>query len=231
MASIQTGSIVANISGSVGSESYSRNAYGPYVKSRVTPTNPNTAAQQAARSDISDAVAAWQALTDAQRNAYVVEARQRSVKNRLGISTRLTGYNLFVRQFVQCAKAGAPDPVSIDRFYVNDIFTLSSVVVDSTQLEVVGVLSSKIAATRIAIYASQSRSPGQISFNPSTLRLILVINPSTGSISIDCFSEYESIFGALSGKTDDRITIGFSTFNYRSAYQSKTLYESAIVGA
>ena len=98
MANIITGSIVSEIRGSVGTESYSRNAYGPYVKARVAPSNPNTVPQQQAKLRMSEAVAAWQSLTNSERDMYISAARDRRSKNRLGLDVRVTGYTLFLKQ-------------------------------------------------------------------------------------------------------------------------------------
>lgn len=52
------------------------------------PTNPQTEAQQANRQKIADAVLAWQALTNEQKNHYNIKAKGRP----------FSGYNLFIKE-------------------------------------------------------------------------------------------------------------------------------------
>lgn len=56
-----------------------------------TPTNPRTVPQQANRQKFADAMAAWQELTDEQKDAYNVRAKKRG----------WFGRNLFIREYYQ----------------------------------------------------------------------------------------------------------------------------------
>jgi hypothetical protein len=64
MASIKTGSIVADISGKIGNEIYSRNRAGLYVRSFTSPVQPNSVYQLAARQLVIDANLAWNNLSE-----------------------------------------------------------------------------------------------------------------------------------------------------------------------
>lgn len=55
------------------------------------PFNPQTPAQQANRQKLADAVSAWQALTDEQKQEYNITARGRT----------WDGYRLFISQFLK----------------------------------------------------------------------------------------------------------------------------------
>lgn len=55
------------------------------------PTNPRTVAQQANRSIFADAMSAWVALTDEEKQAYNQRARK----------IQLFGKNLFIREYYQ----------------------------------------------------------------------------------------------------------------------------------
>ena len=54
------------------------------------PTNPRTVPQQANRQKMSNAVVAWQALTDKQRKVYNVSA----------IGRHMSGFNVFLSQYL-----------------------------------------------------------------------------------------------------------------------------------
>jgi len=101
----------SRMSGSVGSTTYSHNRGGPYVRTRATPTNPNSTFQQAVRSAVSQLSARWtNVLTAAQRTAWETYAGQVSVLNRLGNPIFLTGLAHYVRSnvpIVQMLGAGS----------------------------------------------------------------------------------------------------------------------------
>lgn len=97
MANIRTGSIVADIRGKVGDEIYSRNRGGAYVKAFTSPVQPETALQVTNETLTADAVAAWQALTDAERMKWGVLAEERD----FGVfeKRKRSGYNEFVSRY------------------------------------------------------------------------------------------------------------------------------------
>lgn len=90
-------SVYTAVSGSVGGLTYSHNAGGMYSRSRATPTNPNTSAQQAARAAMSAASAQWAAFTDANRELWNDYAAATSWTDTLGQSIQVTGFQAFCR--------------------------------------------------------------------------------------------------------------------------------------
>jgi hypothetical protein len=98
MASVKFGGGVLDARGSIGGQTFSRNSFGAYIRSRVVPTNPNTARQQAVRAAVSYLVDRWTStLTPAQREAWALYAANISMLNKLGESIKLSGFNHFVR--------------------------------------------------------------------------------------------------------------------------------------
>ena len=98
MALIKPGSIVADIRGSVGDETYSRNQGGLFVRARAAPANPNTPAQQACRAVITALSQFWSGtLTDQQRSNWRQYAHQHPRANRFGDRTLTNGYTRFIR--------------------------------------------------------------------------------------------------------------------------------------
>ncbi len=71
----------------------------PYLKRYVRPRNPDTPAQQRARTSLARAVHAWQSAGAAARERWNQAARAQG---------RITGYNLFVRDFM-ARDGGVPD--------------------------------------------------------------------------------------------------------------------------
>lgn len=83
--------------GSVAGTTFFFNRYASIVmRSRVTPTDPSTAAQQTVRARMSAAVSAWQNLTAANRLSWEVYATGTPWHNSLGQDVRLTGFNMYL---------------------------------------------------------------------------------------------------------------------------------------
>lgn len=96
-------------SGSIGATVYSHNRYGPYVRARSVPVNPNTDRQVAVRNAVRSLAIAWDlTLTQAQRNAWEVYAANVSWKGSLGEDVLLTGLNHYVRSNALAIAQGWP---------------------------------------------------------------------------------------------------------------------------
>jgi len=106
MALIKYGSTVAMIAGSIGGATYARNRYGAYIRNRTKPVDPSSNQQNAFRSRVAAAVAAWHALTAAQRDDFNNKARTTDMVNRIGESFHPSGINLFIRGFCLLDIAG-----------------------------------------------------------------------------------------------------------------------------
>lgn len=97
MAVIQTGSIVDDIRGSVGAETYGRNQGGLYVRTRTGPAGPPSADQDKSTAAITALSQYWSAtLTDQQRDDWRKYAHQHPRPNRWGTLTITNGYNRFI---------------------------------------------------------------------------------------------------------------------------------------
>ena len=91
MARIVLGPTVASASGSVGGCVFSRNRYGPYIRQRVNPVNPNTFYQNQVRSLFSVLSTAWNIdLDQAERDAWILYAL-----NTFG-ANGMTGQNAYI---------------------------------------------------------------------------------------------------------------------------------------
>lgn len=84
------------LSGQVGGLVFCRRGAGVYVRARVTPRDPKTAAQRDRRLRFDAAVAAWRALPEADKAA---------VRERAAAEGR-TGYHLFLAEFLRKGGAG-----------------------------------------------------------------------------------------------------------------------------
>ncbi|MBA7653706.1 hypothetical protein ES703_61563 [subsurface metagenome] len=98
MALVKYGGGITQMSGSIGGNTYARNRYGNYVRARTKPVNPNSARQVKVRSIIAELTERWyDALDAAQRLAWQTYADAVVMKNKLGESIKLSGFNHFIR--------------------------------------------------------------------------------------------------------------------------------------
>lgn len=98
MASVRTGSLVVDIRGSVGSETYSRNSAGLYVRERTTPNDPGSDAQLGCRASMAALATAWSGtLSEAQREAWRKYGQQFPRLNTWGTPVLISGYAHFIR--------------------------------------------------------------------------------------------------------------------------------------
>lgn len=83
--------------GSVASETYSRNPAGQYVRARVMPDQTVTARRLASHVRWQDCVDEWQTGTDAQRQLWNDFAAQHPIRNSLGASVKLSGFQWWMK--------------------------------------------------------------------------------------------------------------------------------------
>jgi hypothetical protein len=230
MASIIFDGIVAEARGALGTNVFSRNQYGAYVKTRVTPTNPSTAAQEDWRARLAQAVATWGSLSQDQRNMYHAQAKHFRVKDRLGRQTKINGYNLFIRQQLIISKAGNQDTVSNPVATLVDSFRIDFLELTTTSFLLNTVAETVPGNTRLTVKASPGRPASHQSFNPATCVLIIESEAvAAGNQVVDITDAYETRFGAIAGLAGQWVTIGIQTFDVITGQHTTDQFESQIV--
>ena len=98
---------------------FSKNRGGAYVRTKVTPVNPQTTAQQAARNRLSTNSQAWRGLSESQRQGWIDGAANFPYTDIYGQTKILSGQQLYVKlnNNVMVANGGSindcPAPVAI----------------------------------------------------------------------------------------------------------------------
>lgn len=107
MASVKFGGGITEMSGSIGGNVFARNASGFYVRARTKPVNPNSAQQQEVRSILANLSARWSdTVTAVQRTAWNLYGASVGMKNKLGETINLSGYNHYIRSNAPRLQAG-----------------------------------------------------------------------------------------------------------------------------
>ena len=98
MSLVKFGGGIVQMSGSIAGNTFARNRYGNYVRSRTKPVNPQTTRQSFIRAGLAFLTSRWGTdLTANQRTAWNLYASSVAMKNRLGEVIYMTGFNHYIR--------------------------------------------------------------------------------------------------------------------------------------
>lgn len=175
---------------------FSKNRYGAYARTKVTPVNPQTTTQQAARNNLATNSQAWRGLTENERQSWIDAAESFPFTDIFGNSKILSGQALYVKlnnnlvAYGSGAIATAPTPVSIPAL------SLSSVTADeSTGVIVMNFDPSPVPADFVVVvFATPNITPG-ISFVKNRFRLVTVL-AAAGTTPLNLTTPYAALFGA-----------------------------------
>lgn len=116
---IYSGIAMVDGRGKINGSVASKNKGGAYVRTKVTPTNPQTTSQQNARNRLATASQAWRDLTESERQSWIDAAPNFPYTDVFGQSKQLSGFQLYVKLNSNLALIGeaaidvAPAPVAI----------------------------------------------------------------------------------------------------------------------
>jgi hypothetical protein len=206
MSLVRYGGGITQMSGSIAGNVFARNRFGNYVRARTKPVNPNSLGQ----SDIRDALSAlsedWRTELDAtERTSWGVYATNIAMKNRLGESVFLTGFNHFIRSntellnkkgtFIQAGPTALALPTKDTLFAcTGSVATqLISVVFDAAQVW------NTVTGGHMWIYMGQPRSVTKNFFNgPWKYGTVLDGNTAVPLVSPQTFTPpYVLVLGQL----------------------------------
>ncbi len=96
---VRYGGGIVQMSGSIAGNTFARNRFGNYMRSRTKPVNPKSPRQIAARLNIMFLAEQWREspMTDVIRAAWETYADSVNWQNKLGETIKLTGYQHFIR--------------------------------------------------------------------------------------------------------------------------------------
>jgi len=107
MALAKYGGGIIQLSGSIAGNTFARNRYGNYVRARTKPVNPNSERQQLVKSVVAFLSTRWaQTLTDQQRIDWNDYGAGVPMKNKLGETINLSGFNHYIRSNASLKRRG-----------------------------------------------------------------------------------------------------------------------------
>jgi len=163
MAKIKMTAIVADIRNKLNGTVFSKNRGGAYMRTKVTPSNPQTSFQSLVRSRLAAFAAGFRALTAAQISAWNSSTSNFTGTDVFGDVKVPSGINLYIKlntnldRIAVAAIASPPLPVA-----VASVDTASAVVDFSSQSVTVTFTPSPVPAdTSFVIRATKQVSPGR----------------------------------------------------------------------
>lgn len=197
MAKILTTAIVADIRNKLNGSVFSKNRYGSYVRTKVTPVNPQSNSQQNVRNILSTQSQAWRGLTEDQRQSWIDAAINFPFTDIFGNSKILSGSTLFVKLNSNLVNAGvapltdAPSPAAIPQLTLGALTATAG-----TQ-----ALSQVFAATpvpadfKICVQATGNIGPGK-NFVKNQFRTISYLAAAATSPA-NLLAAFTAVHGAL----------------------------------
>jgi hypothetical protein len=196
MAKILMTAIVADIRNKLNGSVFSKNRYGAYVRTKVTPVNPQSTAQQNTRNNLSTQSQAWRGLTESQRQAWIAAAADFPFTDIFGNTKILSGSALYVKlnnnlvNAGQAAISAPPSPVAIPALALNAINAD-----ESTGVVTVAFTDTPVpAGFSIAIQTTGNVGPGK-SFVKNLFRQVTYV-PAAGSSPATITAEFAAVHGA-----------------------------------
>jgi hypothetical protein len=229
MAIITTSPIVSEIRGSVGTQTFSKNHYRAYVKTRKAPTQSASLYASLARSNMSDATSFWFGETEATKQAWVDFAPYFFAHNRLGKASRLSGFNAYIRAWMHILYAGSPsNPEPIPCGHAPRIISFTSTFLH-TGLAVTLTLDRIDSRFYYYIQTSDYASPGKMS-NNSVAFYNCKGGPLTGTtMSPSISSNFNARFPGLSGNAGLKLFLKVYMIDTHNGVAFPPVYVSGVI--
>lgn len=190
------GAVVVDGRGKIGGHVASKNRSGSYFRTKVTPVNPNTAAQSYRRSILTSLAQGWRGLTEAQRAAWNAAVSSFQSTNIFGDIVKPTGLNLYVKLNANLDTIGAAR-ISVPP-QVSDVATvfINSIEFNAGPNAVLISMSGAVpAGTSMVIAATEGFSAG-VNYFSNKLRYVNFAPAATAS-PVDISTAYTNKYGAL----------------------------------
>jgi hypothetical protein len=225
MAKVKFSALISEMRGKLNGSVFSKNRGGSYIRTKVTPVNPNTSSQALARSTLSSISQNWRGLAETERIAWNNAVSSFKSTDVFGDIKTPSGLQLFIRLNVNIFNAGGaaitspPTPVGVDPV------TSIVLVADGTLGTYVATISPDPVPADHALYveSTEGLSAG-ISNANSRFRSITVV--PAGAIPLDFVADQVAKFGAL--VTGQKYFMRVKMIRVSTGEVSGTLLDSSI---
>lgn len=190
------GSIIVAGSGKIGGHVASRNRSGSYLRTKVTPTNPNTKYQSAARSYVATTSKAWAGLTLAQRESWNAAVQNYAKTDIFGDIKNPSGFNLFVKLNSNLLATGTAIITTCPALQAIDAVSTATIVADVSDASIIITLATAVpVGFKCRVRMTEPTGAG-ISYIKNKLRVVQFL-PAGAVAAIALTANYNAHFGSV----------------------------------
>ncbi len=226
---LKFGAIVTEGRGKIGGHVASKNRSGAYLRTKVTPVNPQSASQLGVRSRFSDLSSAWRGLTADQRAAWNAAVSDYAKTDIFGDIKNPTGAQLYQRlnnNLVNIGQATISVPLAPTAIPNMESIELAAAAGAGTMTL---TYSPAIPATEAFLVRATPAVSAGISFVKSEYRQVTSIVTADAS-PYNLAVEYEAKFGAI-GPAGSKIFVQVVPIVIATGQAGTPMSTSAIVAA
>jgi hypothetical protein len=229
MAKVLFSALITDMRNKLNGSVFSRNRGGAFLRTKITPTNPKSAAQVAQRSKLASFSQSWRALTEAQRSAWLGAVSSWAKTDIFGATVNPSGSTLYIRLNINVALAGGTQlvlpPSQVGATAITEISVVADV--SDANVEVAYLPNAVPAGHAMVIEATPQLSPG-ISNANNQFRVVQTFDAAETSPA-DISTAYITKFGTLiAGK---KMFVRAKFINKTTGEVSQALNSSVIVVA
>ena len=216
---LKFGAIVTDGRGKIGGHVASKNRSGAYLRTKVTPSNPNTVAQTQARGILASLSQGWGQLTDSQRKGWNEAVKEWGTTDIFGDIKNPSGINLFVKLNANLSSIGHP--------FLSDVPAKrevpQTIIVGATLSRATGSLeiyfSSNLADGYVALVRATPTLSAGVSFVKSQFRVIGYSEVTTDLVVLS--GDYDAKFGTPSVGANIFVSVQFVLLNGQKTTEQK----------
>lgn len=194
MAKIKFGMMMTDARGKLGGQVFSKNNAGAYIRTKVTPTNPQSIAQATARALFGAISQAWSTLTASARAGWNNAVADWAKTDVFGDLKNPTGKNLFQRLNNQAQSAGLPAVLAVPAKLEMPSDVVSAVEIAVGAGTITTTDANADATTQIMLFATPVLTAGT-KFVKNRLRNILNF-AGNANVPADNYTAYVAKYGA-----------------------------------
>lgn len=226
---IKFGALVVDGRGKIGGHVASKNRGGAYLRTKVTPVNPQTSFQNAVRNRLTAFAQAWRGLTASQRNAWNNAVSDFAKTDIFGDIKQPSGINLYVKLNANLDSVGVSalslPPLPSE---VSPVLTISGSAAAGVPALSVSFTPDPVPAdTAFILMATAQVSPGK-SFLKNEYRELSVLDAASTSPK-NALADYNARFGSL--VAGQKIGLGLVPVNKLTGQKGQMITTSIIVAA
>ena len=224
---VKFGAIVVDGRNKIGGHVISKNRAGSYMRTKVTPTNPQTVAQLGVRSRFAGLSSAWKDLTDAQRLAWNSAVAAFAKTDIFGDLKNPSGFNLHQalnNNLLNIGETAITTPAASEAVgaFASSSFTIANTV-QAMSLAFAAVTDDN---HKTIVMATPAISPGRYNIN-NQYRQIAVLAAEQAS-AYDALAEYQAVFGDVGG-TGQKVYVKLYQINMTTGQAGLPISSSALI--